>query len=125
MGRPRSFDTETVITAARNAFVRTGYAATSIDDLLRATGLQRASLYSAFGSKRGLFVAALQQHAGDGEDLDLLLVALMDLSADDDEVRGIAARSLERLGAAAAGTLGHRLLGRAGLDHRSDERDEQ
>src|SRR5437763_414744 len=116
MGRPRSFDTRTVIAAARDAFVRNGYVGTSVDDLLQATGLQRASLYSAFGSKRGLFLAALQEPSRGSEDLDLLLVALMDISGTDEEARNIAARILERLGARAPETLGKRLLHRAGLD---------
>lgn len=125
MGRPRSFDTETVVAAARDAFVRGGYVGTSVDDLLRATGLQRASLYSAFGSKRGLFIAALRQHVPEAKDLDLLLVALMDASRDDDEVRGIAAEVLERLGTAVPEVLGSRLLRRAGLQQPVDERNKQ
>jgi TetR/AcrR family transcriptional repressor of nem operon len=125
MGRPRSFDTATVVSAARDAFVRGGYVGTSVDDLLQATGLQRASLYSAFGSKRGLFIAALRQHVPPVNDLDLLLVALMDVSRDDDEVRGIAARALESLGAAVPEVLGTRVLRRAGLPQSRDEGNEQ
>ena len=62
MGRPRSFDEHTVIEAACAAFNDLGYEATSVDDLLHATGLHRGSLYQAFGSKRGLFLAALRAH---------------------------------------------------------------
>lgn len=103
------------MSAARDAFVRTGYAGTSIDDLLRATGLQRASLYSAFGSKRGLFDAALRRPVFDvSEVLDLLLVALMDLAPDDADVRETAMGILDRI-EDAPGILGRRILHRAGL----------
>lgn len=62
MGRLRSFDERTVVAAATTAFTALGYEATSVDDLLRATGLHRGSLYQAFGSKRGLFISALRAH---------------------------------------------------------------
>jgi TetR/AcrR family transcriptional repressor of nem operon len=115
MGRPRLFDTDAVVSAARDAFVRTGYAGTSIDDLLQATGLQRASLYSAFGSKRGLFLTTLRRPAsGATADLDLLLVALMDLASEDAEVRETVMRILERVEGAPE-ILGRRILQRAGL----------
>lgn len=62
MGRLRSFDESTVVAAASTAFTDLGYEATSVGDLLHATGLHRGSLYQAFGSKRGLFLAALRAH---------------------------------------------------------------
>ncbi len=62
MGRLRSFDEHTVVAAASTAFTDLGYQATSVDDLLQATGLHRGSLYQAFGSKRGLFLTALRAH---------------------------------------------------------------
>jgi AcrR family transcriptional regulator len=55
MARPRTFDEHTVLEAARDAFWKTGYAATSMDDLTAATGLGKGSLYAAFGGKRELF----------------------------------------------------------------------
>lgn len=60
-GRPRSFDADVVLDAARNAFWRNGYAATSLDDLSAATGLNRPSLYGAFGDKHALYLAALRR----------------------------------------------------------------
>ena len=45
--------------SARRAFAETGYAGTSLDDLLEATGLARQSLYNAFGGKKELFMRAL------------------------------------------------------------------
>lgn len=112
MARPRSFDTAAVVRQARDAFVAGGYRGTSVEDLLTATGLSRASLYQAFGSKRGLFLAALIAAPKPADDLDLLMVALMDLAADDTEIRSLATSSVQQLGADAATALGDRLLTR-------------
>jgi TetR/AcrR family transcriptional repressor of nem operon len=123
MGRPRSFDTAQVLASARDAFVSDGYNGTSIDNLLRATGLQRASLYQAFGSKRGLFVTILREAPSGQVDLDLLLVALMDLSAMDPEVRELAQVRIDTLGPGAAQQIGRRLLARGttSLSHTAEE----
>jgi AcrR family transcriptional regulator len=58
-GRPRSFDPGEALEKARAVFWNLGYAATSLDDLARATGLNRPSLYAAFGDKHALYLAAL------------------------------------------------------------------
>lgn len=129
MGRPRGFDERTVIAAATRAFTDLGYEATSVDDLLQATGLHRGSLYQAFGSKRGLFLAVLRAHLSPTADradetlLDLLLVAILELAPRDDEVRTLAARALAERALAepagpedAASLLGRRLLARAHID---------
>src|ERR1700733_14070568 len=55
MARPRMFDEQEVLDAAREAFWTNGYTATSLDDLTAATGLGKGSLYAAFGGKRQLF----------------------------------------------------------------------
>lgn len=60
-GRPRSFDPDEVLDKARAVFWNLGYAATSLDDLAAATGLNRPSLYAAFGDKHALYIAALQR----------------------------------------------------------------
>ncbi|MBD8556251.1 TetR/AcrR family transcriptional regulator [Rhizobium sp. CFBP 8762] len=57
-GRPRAFDTQNVLSRAQDAFWNGGYAATSLDNLVIATGLNRPSLYSAFGDKHALYMAA-------------------------------------------------------------------
>ena len=62
MPRTRAFDLGEVTARAMNAFWRCGYEATSIEDLVAATGLSRSSIYQAFGSKRGLFDAALNRY---------------------------------------------------------------
>lgn len=60
-GRPRGFDPDLALKAAAERFRTQGYAATSLDDLVDATGLARPSLYAAFGDKRALYLAALDR----------------------------------------------------------------
>ena len=63
VGRPREFDEEQVLTAAMEAFWRKGYEATSLVDLTKSTGLNKASLYRVFGDKHQLFMAALNNYS--------------------------------------------------------------
>ncbi|GAA4105545.1 helix-turn-helix domain-containing protein [Actinomadura miaoliensis] len=63
MGRTREFDVDAAVADAMELFWRRGYAATSIQDLVAATGIGRGSLYAAFGSKDGLYEAALRRYA--------------------------------------------------------------
>jgi TetR/AcrR family transcriptional regulator, transcriptional repressor for nem operon len=62
-GRPREFDIDEVTEIAGRLFWEQGYHATSIESLCTSTGLFRASLYSTFGDKHGLLVAAFDQYA--------------------------------------------------------------
>ena len=62
MGRLQTFDNGVVVQAARDLFWDKGYDAASLADLEAATGLGRSSLYHAFGSKRGLFDAAVTDY---------------------------------------------------------------
>lgn len=59
MGRPRKFQEQDVIASASHTFSTQGYGATTMDDLVRATGLGRQSLYNTFEGKRELFLRAL------------------------------------------------------------------
>lgn len=61
-GRPRAFETETALTQAMDVFWKDGFAATSLDDVSAATGLNRPSLYGAFGDKRALYLKAYDQY---------------------------------------------------------------
>ena len=61
-GRPRSFDPDQVLANVRDTFWRHGYAGTSVDQLVTATGLHKPSLYGAFGDKRRLYLAALNAY---------------------------------------------------------------
>ena len=69
-GRPRSFDVDAVTASALRVLWRRGYDATSIDDLVDATGLSPSSLYGTYGSKRGIFDAALERY---DRDMDAVL----------------------------------------------------
>jgi TetR/AcrR family transcriptional repressor of nem operon len=62
VGRPREFDEETVVSAARERFWDAGYAATSLSDLTEATGLGKASLYGAFGDKHALYMRIFEEY---------------------------------------------------------------
>jgi TetR/AcrR family transcriptional regulator, transcriptional repressor for nem operon len=63
VARPREFDEDKILAAVRDQFWRQGYAATSLDDLMRVTGLGKGSIYGAFGDKRNLFLAVLRVYA--------------------------------------------------------------
>lgn len=62
MGRRPTFATTDVVRAARELFWQQGYEGASLPDLEAATGLRRSSIYHAFGSKRGLFDAAVANY---------------------------------------------------------------
>ncbi|AEM87026.1 TetR/AcrR family transcriptional regulator [Streptomyces violaceusniger] len=55
MPRPREFDERRVLEQAREQFWATGYAGTRMDEIAKATGLGKGSLYGAFGDKSALF----------------------------------------------------------------------
>ena len=61
-GRPRAFEPETALAQAMDVFWSDGFAATSLDDISAATGLNRPSLYGAFGDKRALYLQAYGQY---------------------------------------------------------------
>jgi TetR/AcrR family transcriptional regulator, transcriptional repressor for nem operon len=62
MARPREFDENSAVDAAMRAFWRSGYEATSTQDLCEATGLGRSSIYNTFHSKRALFEQSLGRY---------------------------------------------------------------
>ena len=130
MGRRRTFIESEAIGSATVVFAERGFAGASVDDLVRATGVNRASLYGVFGSKDGLFQRCLTEAlaalspavtpgdstdaAGAGrEELDLILVALMEIAPGDPTVRKALESALDRADITAE-ALGRRLLERAG-----------
>ena len=63
--RPREFDHDEVLRIAFDQFWRKGVRGTSLADIARDAGVQRGSLYNAFGSKEALFLVAYERYAGD------------------------------------------------------------
>jgi TetR/AcrR family transcriptional repressor of nem operon len=128
MGRPRTFDEAKVIRAAASLFAGRAYDGISVDDLVTNLGVHRNSLYKVFGSKRGLYLAALRWHlehqvrpllakigaaadpaqalvetlaADDGNhDLDLLLLAIAERARVDTEVAEETAHAMRDFDAA-------------------------
>ena len=62
-GRPRQFDIDRALDRALKVFWRKGYEGASLHELTRAMGINRPSLYAAFGSKEELFRKALDRYA--------------------------------------------------------------
>jgi TetR/AcrR family transcriptional repressor of nem operon len=63
MAGVKQFDREDTLDRAMTVFWRNGYQATSIQDLVEATGVNRGSLYTTFGDKRGLFLAVIDHYS--------------------------------------------------------------
>ena len=61
-GRPRAYDADEALTRARDTFWQSGYSATTLDELSTATGMNRPSLYGAFGDKHALYLATLERY---------------------------------------------------------------
>lgn len=117
MARPRKFDEHEVVEVAMSLFAQKGFNATSIDDLVEATGLLRGSLYKAFGSKLNIFLLGFEKCANsfdveDGQQLDLLTVALRDLAATNEATREICLKILSTHSGSLALNLGNNLLHR-------------
>ncbi|MBR1159614.1 TetR/AcrR family transcriptional regulator [Bradyrhizobium elkanii] len=64
-GRPRAYEPDVALGKALDLFRRDGFAATSLDDLSAATGMNRPSLYGAFGDKRELYIKSYQRYRDD------------------------------------------------------------
>jgi AcrR family transcriptional regulator len=64
-GRPRGYEPEAALGKALDLFRKSGFAATSLDDLSAATGMNRPSLYGAFGDKRELYIKSYARYRAD------------------------------------------------------------
>ena len=100
MGRPRAFDEAEAVRRAAVLFAERGYDGTSVDDLVQGLGVHRGSLYKVFGSKRGLYLAALRHHL---DDEVLPTVAALTVTSGPAEALAQAAAGFD--GGAAAGLL--------------------
>jgi TetR/AcrR family transcriptional regulator, copper-responsive repressor len=74
-GRPRAYDPDTALARAADVFWRNGYDGTSLDDLVAATGMNRPSLYAAFGDKRELYLKTLARYRDSARAVTLTLLA--------------------------------------------------
>jgi TetR/AcrR family transcriptional regulator, transcriptional repressor for nem operon len=79
----KQFDPNQVLERAMRVFWKRGYEATSIQDLVDATRINRASLYATFGGKRELFLAALARYE------EVVIKALFETLADREPRRGM------------------------------------
>ena len=84
-GRPRAYEPEVALARALDVFWKEGFAATSLDDLSAATGMNRPSLYGAFGDKRELYIKSYEsyrdrarQRMGDAFAIDLPLREMLE-----------------------------------------------
>lgn len=94
-GRPRAFDVDEALGKALDLFRRQGYEGTSLTDLTIAMGINRPSLYAAFGNKEELFHRALDSYCvGAGSFLEELMA---------EPVARVAIEKMLRYGASAAG----------------------
>jgi AcrR family transcriptional regulator len=78
-GRPRAYDPQTALQQATDRFWRSGYSSTSLDEISAATGMNRPSLYAAFGDKHTLYLKALERY------WQRSLVTMRDALADGDQ----------------------------------------
>jgi len=85
-GRPRAYQPEIALGKALDLFRKDGFAATSLDDLSTATGMNRPSLYGAFGDKRELYIKSYQRYRADAR------AAMIDIFSDPLPIRQRLAR---------------------------------
>ncbi len=127
MGRTREFNEEKVLLESAKIFAKNGYAGTSISQLVKATDLLRGSLYSAYYSKAGLFTTCFNYIAEEGVIdngllIDLLIIALLERTADDNEVKKVAQKVITALEEKNEGSIetiiADRIMRRANLTDR-------
>src|SRR5947209_4564077 len=90
-GRPRAYQPDIALGKALDLFRKDGFAATSLDDLSAATGMNRPSLYGAFGDKRELYIKSYRRYREDAR------AAMVDIFRDELPIR----KRLERIYAVA------------------------
>jgi TetR/AcrR family transcriptional regulator, copper-responsive repressor len=78
-GRPRAYDPQEALQRATDRLWRSGYSSTSLDEVCAATGMNRPSLYAAFGDKHTLYLKALERY------WELSLEAMREALADSEQ----------------------------------------
>lgn len=73
MGRQKTYDRDTVLEKAMKLFWKQGYEGTSLDEIVKTTGLNRFSLYKEFGGKMGLFGETLHRYLTDFQEISGVL----------------------------------------------------
>lgn len=73
-GRPRAYDPDVAVGRLMETFWTHGYAATSLDQIAEATGMNRPSLYAAFGDKKAMYRRAVENF---GDDLRTAMTAAL------------------------------------------------
>ncbi len=84
MARPRSDSRDDLVVSAMRVFWKSGFASTSVDDLVKATGVSRGGIYTDFRDKEGLLLGCLVAYREKYVD-----PALSILRSDEDGLRGI------------------------------------
>jgi AcrR family transcriptional regulator len=69
MPRIKEYNLDNVLSIATELFLKKGYEATSLSDLVQMTGLNRHSMYSEFGDKEGLFLTCVKHYTLDARNL--------------------------------------------------------
>jgi AcrR family transcriptional regulator len=85
-GRPRAYQPDVALAKALDLFRKDGFAATSLDDLSAATGMNRPSLYGAFGDKRELYIKSYRRYREDAR------AAMQDIFRNEQPIRQRLAR---------------------------------
>lgn len=73
MGRKKNFEREDVLNKALGLFWKKGFADTSVQDLEKATGVNKSGLYSEFKDKEDLYLCTLNQYFAQSPAQELLL----------------------------------------------------
>jgi AcrR family transcriptional regulator len=120
IGRPRSYDPKVALQRAMEAFWDVGFAATSLDDLSARTGMNRPSLYAAFGDKQALYLKTLDAYrAGRRAELAVALEAGLPI---EDTLRAMHSVMIDRFLQGERGARGCYLVGTAATEAVSNPR---
>jgi TetR/AcrR family transcriptional regulator, copper-responsive repressor len=113
-GRPIQYDPDTALARARDVFWASGFAASSLDALSAATGMNRPSLFNAFGDKEALYIATLERYRDDSA------AALREMLSGNRPVRAeltaVYAKSIDLYLAAPEAAQGCLLIGTASVE---------